>query len=136
MQREGTSYSIAGPAIRFTRKIYNDNNVEIILLYGRDIDQTVTLFDFQRNTYYNEMTLTCDAGSTNTFDDWQSWYNTSYDRFQVAYQKIGGVKNFIGNVKTYTTTSQSLIITVTGLNPNMDSSNIFFVVVIILMNMN
>ena len=49
LQREGTSYSIAGPAIRFTRKIYNDNNVEIILLYGRDIDQTVTLFDFQRN---------------------------------------------------------------------------------------
>ena len=126
LQREGTSYSIAGPAIRFTRKIYNDNNVEIILLYGRDIDQTVTLFDFQRNTYYNEMTLTCDAGSTNTFDDWQSWYNTSYDRFQVAYQKIGGVKKFIGNVKTYTTTSQSLIITVAGPNPNMDSSNIFF----------
>ena len=52
LQRDGVSYTITGPAIRFTRKIFRENNIEIILLYGRDIDQTVTLFDFQRNTYY------------------------------------------------------------------------------------
>ena len=126
LQREGDSYSINGPAIRFTRNIFADNNVEIILLYGRDAEQTVTLYDFERNTYYNEIKLTCDAGSVNSFIGWKSWYNTSYDKFQVAYQKIGGVKKFIGNVKSYTTTSQTLIVTLSGNNPDIDGSNVFF----------
>ena len=126
LQREGVSYTITGPAIRFTRKIFRENNIEIVLLYGRDIDQTVTLFDFQRNTYYNEIKITCDAGSSNNFIDWISWFNTSYDKFQVAYQKSGGKKKFIGNVKSYTTTSQTLIITLAGNNPDITSENIFF----------
>ena len=126
LQRDGVSYTITGPAIRFTRKIFRENNIEIILLYGRDIDQTVTLFDFQRNTYYNEIKLTCDAGSPNNFIDWVSWFNTSYDKFQVAYQKVGNVKKFIGNLKSYTTTDQTLVITLAGNNPDVDASNIFF----------
>jgi hypothetical protein len=126
LQREGVSYTITGPAIRFTRKIFRENNIEIVLLYGRDIDQTVTLFDFQRNTYYNEIKITCDAGSSNNFIDWISWFNTSYDKFQVAYQKSGGKKKFIGNVKSYTTTSQTLVITLAGNNPDITSENIFF----------
>ena len=126
LQRSGVAYTITGPAIRFTRKIFRDNNIEIVLLYGRDIDQTVTLFDFQRNSYYNEIKITCDAGSPNNFIDWISWFNTSYDKFQVAYQKIGNTKKFIGNVKNYTTTSQTLIITLAGNNPDVDTSNIFF----------
>ena len=126
LQREKDSYMINGSTITFTRKIFPDNNVEIVVLYGRDVEQSITLFDFQRNTYYNELTLTCDAGSANNFLAWKSWYNNSYDKFRVAYQKIGGVKKFIGNLKTYTSTSQSLIITLAGTNPDMDSSNIFF----------
>ena len=126
LQRETDAYTINGPAITFTRKIFRDNNVEIVLLYGRDTEQTVTLFDFQRDTYYNEITLTCDAGSANSFLGWKSWYNNSFDKFRVAYQKVGGVKKFIGNLKTYTDTSQSLIITLAGNNPDVDSSNIFF----------
>lgn len=126
LQKNNISYTINGPAIRFTKKIFKDNKIEIVLLYGRDTEQTVTLYDFQRNTYYNEIQLTCDAGSANSFIDWISWYNTSYDKFQVAYQKIGGVKKFIGNVKTYTSTSQILIITLAGNNPLIDNSPIFF----------
>jgi len=126
LQRDTRSYSINGPAITFTRKIFIDNNVEIILLYGRDTEQTITLYDFERNTYYNKLELTCDAGSPNTFDDWKSWYNTSYDGYQVAYQKIGGIKRFIGNLKGYTTTSNTLTVTFAGINPNLDNSSVFF----------
>jgi len=126
LQREGISYVITGPSIRFTRNIFIDNNVEIILLYGRDIDQTITLYDFERNSYYNKLTLTCDAGSANDFTDWKSWYGNSYDGYQVAYQKVNGTKRFIGSVKGYTTTNQSLIITFAGINPNLDNSSIFF----------
>lgn len=126
LQRDPKAYKINGPAITFTRNIFSDNNVEIILLYGRDTEQTITLYDFERNTYYNKLELTCDAGSTNTFDDWKSWYNTSYDGYQVAYQKVNGVKKFIGNLKGYTTTSQTLVVTFAGINPDLDSSSIFF----------
>ena len=97
---------ITGPSIRFTRNIFIDNNVEIILLYGRDIDQTITLYDFERNSYYNKLTLTCDAGSVNDFTDWKSWYGNSYDGYQVAYQKVNGTKRFIGSVKGYTIEQQ------------------------------
>lgn len=126
LQRDPRSYSINGPAIRFTRKIYADNNIEIILLYGRDTEQTITLYDFERNTYYNELVLTCDAGSPNDFSGWKSWYARSYEKFQVAYQKVNGVKRFLGNVKSYSTSPTSLSITIAGNNPLLDSSSIFF----------
>ncbi len=126
LQRENTSYTITGPAIRFTRNIYRDNNVEIIVLYGRDVDSSIKLYDFEEGQYFNEIILTCDAGSTNNFAAWKTWYGLSYDDHQVAYQKIGGEKRFIGNVKKYTTTDQQLIITIAGNNPDIDSSNIFF----------
>ena len=126
LQREVKSYIINGPTIKFTKKIYRDNNIEILLLYGRDIEPTITLYDFEKDQYYNEIILSCQAASANTFGAWKDWYGQSYDFHQVAYQKIGGTKRMIGTVKKYTTTSDTLIITIAGNNPNMDSSSIFF----------
>ena len=126
LQREGISYTINGPSIRFSRNIFVDNNIEIILLYGRDIEQTITLYDFEKGVYYNKLILTCDSGSANDFDSWKTWYGNSYDGFQVAYQKSGNQKKIIGNLKGYTTTSQSLILTIAGVNPDLDNSPIFF----------
>jgi len=126
LQVDGESYSISGPAIRFDKPIYTDNSVEIILLYGRDAEQTVTLYDFERNTYYNNIKITCTSTTNNDFNDWKTWHNNSYDKFQVAYQKVNGVKKFLGNVKSYTSTNQSLIITLAGNNPDLQNSSIFF----------
>ena len=126
LQREEDSYNIVGPAITFNKKIKKENNVEIIVLYGRDIDPAMTLYDFEAGQYFNEIILTCDAGSTNTFGAWKDWYGLSYDYFQVAYQKVGGTKRMLGNVKTYTTTDQKLIITLVGNNPDLDGSSVFF----------
>ncbi len=126
LQREVKSYNIVGPAITFNKKIQKGNNVEIIVLYGRDIDPAMTLYDFEAGQYFNEIILTCDAGSANTFGAWKDWYGLSYDYFQVAYQKVGGTKRMLGNVKSYTTTDQKLIITLVGNNPDLDNSNVFF----------
>ena len=126
LQIEKKSYIINGPTITFERNIYSGNNVEILMLYGRDIEPTITLFDYQRNEYYNEIILTCDAGSTNDFTAWKQWFGLNYDEKPVAYQKIGGKKVFIGNIKKYTTTDSKLIITLAGGNPAMDNSSIFF----------
>jgi len=126
LQVDGESYSINGPAIRFDKPIYTDNSVEIILLYGRDTKQTVTLYDFEKNTYYNNIKITCTSTTNNDFTDWKTWYNTSYENFQVAYQKVGGIKKFIGNIKSFTSTNQSLIIVLAGNNPDLNNSSIFF----------
>lgn len=60
LQIEGESYKISGPTITFTKPLnysvsesgevtYPD--VNIILLYGRDIAQTLTVYDFERDTF-------------------------------------------------------------------------------------
>ena len=126
LQREKNSYIINGPTITFNRNIYRGNNVEMIVLYGRDLDSSISLYDFESNEYYNEILLTCDAGSANDFAAWKKWFGLSHDDHQVAYQKINGEKVFIGNVKTYTTTNQKLIINLSGNNPAMDGSSVFF----------
>jgi len=126
LQREGSSYVINGPAIKFTRNIYKGNNVELILLYGRDTDTALTFYDYQQGEYFNNITLTCIGSNPTDFNLWKSWYNTTNDFFQVAYQKIGGVKKFIGNVKSYTTDGNNLLIILSGNNPDTDTSDLFF----------
>ena len=126
LQRDGVSYSISGPAIRFNTRIFSENNIDIITLYGRDAETALTLYDYERNQYYNEIQLTCDAGSPNDFIDWVTWYNLSHNDHQVAYQKINGVRKFIGNVKLYTKTANTLIVTIAGSNHTLDASNVFF----------
>ena len=128
LQRDKDSYIINGPTITFSKNIFPKNNVEIIYLYGRDLSQSITLYDFERTQYYNEIVITCNAGSPNDFAAWKNWFGATKDApvNQVAYQKIGGERRFIGNVRDYTTTNQSLIITIAGQNPDMDNSNIFF----------
>ncbi len=126
LQKEGSSYTINGPAIKFTRNIYKGNNIEIVLLYGRDAQSSLTFYDFQQGEYFNKITLTCAGSNPTDFNLWKSWYNTSDEYFQVAYQKIGGVKKFIGNVKSYSVDGNNLLITLAGNNPDTDSSDLFF----------
>ena len=134
LQREKSSYTINGSAIRFTRNIYKENKVEIIVLYGRDLEPSITLHDFEPNEYYNEIILTLSAQGGDSFNAWADWYGLSHDHHQVAYQKVGGVKKFIGNVKSYKTVIMpemaaalsDLIITIAGDNPDLDESPIFF----------
>ena len=133
LQRVNKSYTISGPTIKFNKNIFAGNNVEILVLYGRDIDPVITLYDYEKNQYYNEIILICNSNS-NDFSEWEKWYGETSDFFQVAYQKINGKKVFIGNVKSYEvyrgggqlTVLDQITITISGGNPNMDDSNIFF----------
>jgi hypothetical protein len=81
LQVEGESYRISGPTITFTKPlnyfvsesgeaIYPD--VNIILLYGRDIAQSLTVYDFEKDTFYNKLTLTITGSGTYT--QFINWY--------------------------------------------------------------
>lgn len=67
LQREGDAYTIVGPNIEFTepldvfvddtgRRVTQDVNV--ILMYGRDIPRTLTFYDFERSTFFNQIEIT------------------------------------------------------------------------------
>jgi len=123
LQREGESYTINGPAIRFSRKIYANNNVELMLLYGRDVQQTITLHDFQPGTYFNRLELEITDTNPNAFNSLISWVNTNYDYIRYAYQKNGLLKNVIGTIKSIETQSdRSVKLVLAGNNPIFNGS--------------
>jgi hypothetical protein len=123
LQREGDSYTINGPAINFSRDIYKENNVEIILLYGRDIEQSITLHDFEPTTYFNRLTLTISDTSPNDYTDLFTWFNTNYDNETFAYQKDGSNKNLIGKIKrVYKVNNNTVELVLSGNNPIFNGS--------------
>ena len=67
LQRETESYTIVGPNITFTKPLtaYVDEtggrfpqDVNIILMYGRDVPRTLTFYDFEPNTFNNTLEVT------------------------------------------------------------------------------
>jgi hypothetical protein len=105
LQREGESYNINGPTISFTKPLnfyisesgeYQYQNVSIILLYGRDIDQTLTAYDFESDTYYNRSILTING--SNTYSQFFDWYGLKSTFEIFTYQNdrvLGKVIDFV-----------------------------------------
>ena len=65
LQREGYSYTISGPNIYFNVPITEQNDVDMRLLYGRDVGQILNIYDYSPNTYYiqGDITFTIDKTS-------------------------------------------------------------------------
>lgn len=126
LQREKDSYIINGPVITFTRDIFSANNVEVIYLYGRDLSQSVTLYDFERGEYFNEIKIKF-TGNSGDFDNFTQWWSKFRETDMVAYQKSGGIKKFIGSLKSYVIdSSDDLEVQIAGFNPDVNSDPIFF----------
>ena len=122
LQRDKDSYTINGPSIKFSKKIFQENNIEILYLYGRDLSQSITLYDYERGEYFNEIKLTFD-GTSGSFDAFKTWWGKFNETDMVVYQKVGGVKKFIGSLKSYIIDSNDdLIVQIAGFNPDVDTS--------------
>jgi len=77
LQREIESYVITGSLITFTNRLNysilptgeeTTADVSILLLYGRELEKTITLNDFETSCYYNITELTISgSGSYNSF---------------------------------------------------------------------
>jgi len=76
LQRDTDSYTIVGPNITFTKPLQFSRNsagnratqdVNIILMYGRDVAKTLTFYDFEPFSYNNTIYLTLEGtGITET----------------------------------------------------------------------
>ena len=116
LQNNKKSYEIVGATITFTEslnyyisesgeEIYPD--VSIILPYGRDLEKSLTLYDFEPDTYYNTVLITLQG--TNVYSTVNTIYNTltDYDRVLV-YQN----DNLFGELKNISGSGNSAILTV------------------------
>ena len=52
LQREGYSYTVAGPNIYFNVPIQKEVKIDMRYLYGRDVGQILNLYDYSPDTYY------------------------------------------------------------------------------------
>lgn len=107
LQVEGESYNISGPTITFTKplnyfisesdeEIYPD--VNIILLYGRDLDQSLTAYNFERDTFYNKLIL--NIVGENTYNQFINWYGPIGSKEIIVYQNnttLGKLRRFVKN---------------------------------------
>ena len=120
------SYIVNGPSITFGNKIYPKNNIEIIYLYGRDLSQSITLHDYERNEYYNEIQVKFD-GTSGAFNAFEAWWGKYLEEDMIAYQKSGSVKKIIGKLKSYNIdSSDDLTIQLSGRNPDTTSGQVYF----------
>jgi len=115
-QRRGDSYVQSGSTITFKKPLVSTtledgttvaNRVDVLVLYGRDLDQKLTFYDFEPETYVNEVTLTITEEETlpsyPTTADLSVWYFVNNRRSDVyVYELISGsTTNFqiLGNFK-------------------------------------
>ncbi len=125
LQRED-SYNINGPTIIFDDKIYPKSNVELIHLYGRDLDQSITLYDYEGAEYYNEINLKFD-GTSGSFTAFENWWGKFFEEDMIAYQKSGDEKKIIGSMKSYSIdSSDDLTIQISGRNPDTTAGKVYF----------
>ena len=126
LQVEGESYNINGPTITFTEPLnyfISENNevtysdVNIIRLYGRDLAQSLSVYDFERDTFYNKLKLT--IVGQNTYNQFINWHRVVNSKEIVVYQNntvLGKLRGFAGN----SINSWSIILT--SQNVKYDSS--------------
>jgi len=64
LQREGYSYTVVGPNIYFNVPIKEEMNIDMRLLYGREVGQLLNLYDFEPDSYYAYGELALQATNT------------------------------------------------------------------------
>ena len=108
LQRDTDSYQIVGPNITFTKPLGVSitpagrrvtQNVNIILMYGRDVAKTLTFYDFEPFTYSNTIYITVSgSGVSDTF-------KTFVDNYSASVSHIKQGDNILGKVIGFTRTN-------------------------------
>jgi len=118
LQEENKSYEIIGPNITFTaplqKYISEDGfetyqNVSIILLYGRDLPKTLTVYDFETDVFYNKVNLQISGTNLiNNFDLMASLYTGNDYDFYLQNVKVLQNDILLGELKKVDKNSDGL----------------------------
>jgi hypothetical protein len=105
LQRDVDAYQIVGPNITFTQnlKVYQDPNgdritqdVNIILMYGRDVAKSLTFYDFEPYTFNNTLIVTLEG------DDISSKFIKLYNFNSLSVNYFKQDDTIVGKVIRYT----------------------------------
>ena len=107
LQRRDYSYTIVGPNIYFKFPVQKEMNVDMRLLYGQTLEQTLKLYDFSVDTYYARAKGTVDitSGLLNLYAyDWMGDFkHEPLHGYQIlddgTYNVLGELSNirYVGN---------------------------------------
>ena len=130
LQEEKKSYEIIGPNITFSsplKKYISEDgieiyqNVSIILLYGRDIAKTITVYDFEPNVFYNKIFLTLSGTEVITnFDNLISNFGGNPQQFYLQTVNIYQNNNLIGELKRVDKIDGEILLSVLSPLNNLD----------------
>lgn len=84
LQIRNRAYSLNGPFITFAEPLKLGQNVNILYLYGREIEKTLTMYNFEENNFFNVVDI--------VIDDFQN--------------NLGSVQQYIKLIQTYRTVYQ------------------------------
>lgn len=105
LQRDGISYRINGPSITFNKPLnyalqsdgsYTTSKVDILYFYGKDYQPTITLFDFEDDTFYNKASIIFTG--ENTREQFVAWHSVNFSHRTIVYQIVNGVQRVWGEV--------------------------------------
>ena len=130
LQREGYSYTVAGPNIFFNVPIQKEVKIDMRYLYGRDVGQILNIYDYSPDTYFAEGVLTLDIGSSAAVTTFLS-YTWMQDKVGLpihAWQvKADGTYNILGEVRNPYRTSTQLTFDIRSQNASViDGLDIVF----------
>ena len=104
LQEEGVSYTVSGPNIFFEFPVTEQMKVDMRYLYGRDVGQILTIFDYNPDQYYAKSTIILNTTSGLPEFLNRSWMGTKIGSQIQAYQKdvINPSKlNMLGTITAY-----------------------------------
>ena len=110
LQKEGVSYTVSGPNIRFTFPITTQMKIDLRYLYGRDVGQILNLYDYNKDLYYAKSDLTLRL--TNTVDTirdsaWMGYYKGK--TIQIVQKRYDNTYNVIGEVLEWSVVGNDFI---------------------------
>jgi hypothetical protein len=83
LQIRNRAYTISGPFITFAESLKTNQKVNILYLYGRDIEKTLTFFNFENNNFFDIIDIVVD--NLDSFDTTQQ-YIKNVEKYSTIYQ--------------------------------------------------
>jgi hypothetical protein len=122
------AYTISGPAITFSYPLRKEDVVDIRLLYGKEYEKIVTLYDHEPGSYLIEKTLTVSNGAGSVYQGYTAWWNSdkgypsTYDNVFFYQELPNGYRKSLGKMVNFWTSGSNLEFRLRSNNTTIDPS--------------
>ncbi|CAR63348.1 strucutural protein [Synechococcus phage S-RSM4] len=123
LQREGYSYTVAGPNIYFNVPIKDEMKIDMRYLYGRDVGQTLNLYDFAPDQFYAKASVVLQIPSGVGAFSTYAWMGDKIGSPIHAWQvRPDGSRNILGQLSNIAPYATELAFAIFGFKCELDTS--------------